>query len=115
MSEPLLLVEDADRVRRLTFNRPDKLNAFNNALYEAAADGLRAAAADPGVAVAVVTGAGRAFSAGQDVAEMASLATGDDDGGGHGFPGFVDELVAFPNGLGPNGLDSYWLCACHHP
>jgi enoyl-CoA hydratase/carnithine racemase len=99
VSEPLLLVEDAERVRRLTLNRPEKLNAFDNALYAAAAGALQTAAEDPGVAVVVLTGAGRAFSAGQDVAEMATLATGGDDGGSHGFPGFVDQLVAFPKPL----------------
>ncbi len=67
----LLLREDRDRVRTLTLNRPDQLNAFNSALYAEVADALSAAAEDPGVAVVVLTGAGRAFSAGQDLLEMA--------------------------------------------
>ena len=49
----------------LTLDRPDALNSFNEALYDAAADGLIEAAGDRGVAVVVLTGTGRAFSAGQ--------------------------------------------------
>ena len=39
----MLLTEDHERVRLLTFNRPDRANAFNEELYHAAADALRAA------------------------------------------------------------------------
>src|SRR2546430_17125483 len=67
----VLLSDDRDRVRLLTFNRPDRANAFNETLYHAAADALRAAAVDDDVAVVVLTGAGKAFSAGTDLLEMA--------------------------------------------
>jgi 2-(1,2-epoxy-1,2-dihydrophenyl)acetyl-CoA isomerase len=53
-------------VQTITLNRPDKLNAFNRALH----DGLRVAleeARDPAVRAVVITGAGRGFSAGQDL------------------------------------------------
>ena len=99
MPDPLLLVDDADRVRRLTLNRPDKLNAFNEALYDAAAEALIAAGRDPAVAVVLLTGAGRAFSAGQDVVEMGEIAAGAAPSGEHGFVGFVDQLAAFPKPL----------------
>ena len=66
----MLQTTDHGRVRVLTFDRPDALNAMNNDLYWAATDGLAAAAADPGVAVVVLTGIGRAFCAGQDMGEM---------------------------------------------
>ncbi|MFE6507241.1 enoyl-CoA hydratase/isomerase family protein [Nocardioides sp. NPDC057767] len=106
----LLLSEDRDRVRTLTLNRPDQLNAFNQALYVALAEALRAADEDPEVAVVLLTGAGRAFSAGTDLLEMketASSAGGDaDDGGSHGFIGLLDSLVAFskPLVVAVNGL-----------
>ncbi len=93
---------DEGRVRLLTLDRPDKLNAFNNALYFAATDALRAAAHDPNVAVVVLTGAGRAFSAGADLAEMADTASGSgpgSDGSRHGFVDFVDVLTTFPKPL----------------
>jgi enoyl-CoA hydratase/carnithine racemase len=72
MSE-LLLVEDRGPVRILTMNRPDKRNALNGALSEALLGGLRAAEADDGVAVIVLTGAGPAFCAGADLAEFKDL------------------------------------------
>lgn len=102
----MLLIDDDARVRTITLDRAEKLNAFNDALYNATAEALIAAAADPGVAVVVITGRGRAFSTGTDVGEMAELATGDESGAGHGFPGLVDELVAFPKPLlcAVNGL-----------
>lgn len=53
-------------VQMVTLNRPDKLNAFNRAVH----DGLREAleeARDPAVRAVVITGAGRGFSAGQDL------------------------------------------------
>ena len=42
-----LLINDENRVRTLTLNRPDALNAFNEALYDATAEALNAAAEDP--------------------------------------------------------------------
>jgi enoyl-CoA hydratase/carnithine racemase len=100
----VLLVEDRARVRTLTLNRPDALNAFDNELYAATTAALTEAAADPSVAVVVVTGAGRAFCAGTDLVEMAQLADGSLEGSG--FPGLVDALVDFPKPLvcAVNGL-----------
>ncbi|MCR1782088.1 enoyl-CoA hydratase/isomerase family protein [Nocardioides carbamazepini] len=102
-----LQVCDENRVRTLTLDRPEALNAFNEELYDATADALLAAAVDPEVAVVLLTGAGRAFSAGTDLLEMHRLAT--DPGfprGKHGFVGLVDALVDFPKPLvvAVNGL-----------
>ena len=62
-------------MRTLTLNRPEALNAFNEALYDATAEALAAAAEDPEVAVVLLTGAGRAFSAGNDLNEMQARIT----------------------------------------
>ena len=95
-----LLIADEDRVRTITLNRPDALNAFNEALYDATADALSAAARDPEIAVVIITGAGRAFSAGQDLAEMQARITDPDfTPGRHGFPGLIDALGSFPKPL----------------
>ncbi len=51
------------------FNRPEKLNAFNAAMFEGFRAGLDKAEADESVRVVVFTGAGRAFSSGQDLTE----------------------------------------------
>jgi enoyl-CoA hydratase/carnithine racemase len=97
----VLHVRDDGRVRVVTLDRPEALNAFNEALYDAAADALIDAAAAPGVAVVVLTGTGRAFSAGTDVVEMATLTTdpGSYEKGRHGFPGLIDQLTVFPKPL----------------
>jgi enoyl-CoA hydratase/carnithine racemase len=103
-----LTITDENRVRTLTLNRPEALNAFDEALYDATTIALRAAAEDPEVSVVLLTGSGRAFSAGTDLAEMQARIT--DPGftpGVHGFMGLIDALTDFPkpficavNGLG---------------
>jgi 2-(1,2-epoxy-1,2-dihydrophenyl)acetyl-CoA isomerase len=65
-----LLYDVKDRVATITLNRPDKLNAFTGPMITAWAEGLARAQADESVNVVVVTGAGRAFCAGGDVARM---------------------------------------------
>lgn len=97
----MLRIEDVDRVRTLTLDRPDALNAFNEALYDATTEALRSAATDPGVAVLVITGVGRAFSAGTDVMEMAQRTTDPASftAGRHGFPGMLEALTDFPKPL----------------
>jgi 2-(1,2-epoxy-1,2-dihydrophenyl)acetyl-CoA isomerase len=69
---PDLLYEVADAVATITLNRPDKLNAFTGPMIDAWAAALAAAQADDAVRAVVVTGAGRAFCAGGDVARMGS-------------------------------------------
>ena len=56
-------------VQTITLNRPDVLNAFNRALHAALRDALKEAR-DPEVRAVVITGAGRGFSAGQDLKEF---------------------------------------------
>jgi enoyl-CoA hydratase/carnithine racemase len=95
-----LQVTDARRVRTIALDRPDALNAFNEELYDATTEALLAAAEDPGVAVVLLTGNGRGFSAGTDLLEMHERATNPDFvPGKHGFLGLVDALVAFPKPL----------------
>lgn len=96
----VLQISDDARVRTLTLDRPAALNAFNEELYDATTEALLAAAEDPGVAVVLLTGAGRAFSAGTDLLEMHQRST--DPAfvpGTHGFVGLVDALAAFPKPL----------------
>ena len=95
-----LQIADEARVRTLTLDRPDALNAFNEALYDATAQALLDAAEDPSVAVVLLTGAGRGFSAGTDLLEMHQMATDPEfRRGTHGFLGLLDALVAFPKPL----------------
>jgi 2-(1,2-epoxy-1,2-dihydrophenyl)acetyl-CoA isomerase len=67
MSESVVLQSRAGNVLTLTFNRPDKLNAFNDEITQALLDELGAAATDPSVRAVVLRGSGRGFSAGQDL------------------------------------------------
>ncbi len=94
----LVLIEDGNRVRLLTLNRPEALNACNDDVYDALTAALREAAADPELAVVVLTGQGRAFSAGQDLAELATPRV-HDDGQRHGFPPFIEVVETFPKPL----------------
>lgn len=73
-----LTITDDNRVRTLTLNRLEALNAFDEALYDATTDALRAAADDAEVSVLLLTGTGRSFSAGTDLAEMQAMVTDPD-------------------------------------
>ena len=66
MSE--VVVETRGPQRRIILNRPDKRNAINEALLKGVSDALRGAVADPEIRVIVLTGAGKAFCAGGDLA-----------------------------------------------
>jgi len=68
-SSGLVLVEDVGPVRRLTLNRPDKLNALSHEMVLELSSALAAAATDDSVRVLVLSGAGRAFCAGYDLLE----------------------------------------------
>src|ERR671913_1772358 len=71
---PHLLVETtADGVRRITLDRPDKLNAVNGALAIALSSAVADAATEDAVRVVVITGSGRAFCAGLDLSEPPAL------------------------------------------
>src|SRR5690349_1462623 len=68
--DPLVLVDrPADRVVRITLNRPEKRNAQNTRLLFALDDALVAAARDDTASVIVLAAAGPDFSAGHDLAE----------------------------------------------
>jgi enoyl-CoA hydratase/carnithine racemase len=65
-----ILVDKEDGVGIITLNRPDKLNAMNRKLSSELRDAVKAMDADDGVGCIVITGAGRAFSAGGDIHEQ---------------------------------------------
>ena len=70
VSGQTVLIAQSGGVTQLTLNRHDKLNAFTLAMHAELNAGLQAANADPQCRVVVLTGAGRAFCAGQDLAEV---------------------------------------------
>jgi 2-(1,2-epoxy-1,2-dihydrophenyl)acetyl-CoA isomerase len=66
-----ILFEVDAGIARLTLNRPDKLNSFTVAMHLEVRAALERVKADPSVRVLLLTGAGRAFCAGQDLADRA--------------------------------------------
>lgn len=91
---PNLVVNDRGGVRVITLNRPEVLNAFDTPLYDACGDAIRDAQVRDHVKCVVLTGAGRAFSSGQDLAEMAAIDPGA-SGVTHGFPSLIDTVATF--------------------
>jgi 2-(1,2-epoxy-1,2-dihydrophenyl)acetyl-CoA isomerase len=70
-SEPSVLMRREGAVTIITLNRPDRLNSFTVEMHAALAAALDEAASDPGCRALVLTGAGRGFCAGQDLADRA--------------------------------------------
>ncbi len=80
VEEALVEVEQAGKVRTLALNRPQTLNSFTGAMHAELLAALDAAAADADVRCVVLTGRGRGFCAGQDLADPA-VAPGAGGGG----------------------------------
>ncbi len=91
----MLLIDDVDHVRTITLNRPEAMNAFCGALFDALTDALLDAGQEERVRVVVVTGAGRAFSTGLDLSEVGQ----DVEPPKHGVPGLFEALIDFPKPL----------------
>jgi 2-(1,2-epoxy-1,2-dihydrophenyl)acetyl-CoA isomerase len=70
MPDQHVRAETADGIARLTLDRPEVLNSFNHAMAAQLRAALDAAAADGAVRAVLLTGAGRAFCAGQDLAAV---------------------------------------------
>lgn len=68
----LVLREDRDGAVTLTLNRPDKLNALNVELFKALDDHVANLEADPSVRLVILRGAGKCFSAGHDLTDIAA-------------------------------------------
>jgi len=66
-----ILFASAAGIARLTLNRPERLNSFNDAMHAELRDALGRVAADANVRVLLLTGAGRGFCAGQDLGDRA--------------------------------------------
>jgi len=71
MSYEHILFALDDGIARLTFNRPDRLNSFNDAMHVEVRDALARVRGDASARVLLITGAGRGFCAGQDLSDRA--------------------------------------------
>jgi 2-(1,2-epoxy-1,2-dihydrophenyl)acetyl-CoA isomerase len=65
-----ILYELNEGIAKITMNRPDKFNAFTEQMHKEMIDALKKAGKDLNVRCIVLTGAGKAFNAGQDLAEV---------------------------------------------
>ena len=74
-TQPKLLIENDGAVRTLRLNRPESLNALDNELLTALGRAVADADKDKTVRCVVLTGAGRGFSSGQDLADVAARYT----------------------------------------
>jgi enoyl-CoA hydratase/carnithine racemase len=97
-----LVVEDRDGVRVITWNRPDALNAMSMELWDGTRDALDRSV-DADVGCIVLTGVGRAFNVGQDLAEFGHPGQADERRGLRGLMRALSEvevpLVAAVNGM----------------
>jgi enoyl-CoA hydratase/carnithine racemase len=72
----LVQTQITDGILTITFNRPERKNALSNVMYDKIADAMLAADADPAVRVILFEANGESFTAGNDIAEFAAVATG---------------------------------------
>jgi enoyl-CoA hydratase len=84
-TEPEVLVEQRDRILIITINRPKAKNAVNAAVSRGLADAMDRLDGDPGLSVAILTGAGGSFSAGMDLKAFARGENVIVEGRGMGF------------------------------
>jgi enoyl-CoA hydratase/carnithine racemase len=92
-----VITADEGWLRVITLNRPERLNAFSADSYRSLAAALDAAGQDAGVRVALLVGAGRAFSSGVDLDALAAAATSREFA--DTFDLLIDSLIAFPRPL----------------
>ena len=84
-------ISDDKGIRLVTLDRPNALNAFSSLLMDELTDTFLEAEQDSSVRVLVLTGAGRAFSAGADLADTS------DRKPRHGLAGMLEAIVDFSN------------------
>ncbi len=112
MSESVILVERDGAVATVTLNRPEQMNALSSGLRLGIGEAFAGLQADPEIRAVVLTGAGRAFCAGMDLAELSS---GGDGTTGHemavvgqdemadGMANFEGPIIAAVNGHAVTG------------
>jgi enoyl-CoA hydratase/carnithine racemase len=97
MADDIVMYEVADRVALITWNRPERMNAWTGDLEVAYFDALERAEADADVNVIVVTGAGRGFCPGADMDLLQGL--GQPSDGGSSLTAAERRPVTFPLGV----------------
>ena len=88
-----ILAAMSDGVLALTLNRPDKLNSFNEEMHRALRAEIERAHADPAIRAVLLTGAGRAFCAGQDLGDRDPRKATEPPDLGHTIETFYNPLL----------------------
>ena len=87
----MISIDKKNNVATLTFQRPEALNAFNEEMFDSVADALLNTAEEDDVKVLIITGAGRAFSAGLDLTSVGIKGAAPK----HGFPGMFEAFIEY--------------------
>ncbi|MBT7760984.1 MAG: enoyl-CoA hydratase [Rhodospirillaceae bacterium] len=93
MSAPQILFDITGHVATITLNRPEAMNAMAGDMRQILLQGLEGYAADPNVRCVVITGAGKAFCAGGDIAAMAKWQEDSDAGAMEATLGAAEKVV----------------------
>jgi enoyl-CoA hydratase/carnithine racemase len=96
MEENLVTCDTADGIATLTLNRPDAMNAFSVAMLHAMGQRLADLRFDPAVRVLIITGSGKAFSAGADLKERAGMTPEQVKGFIFNIRRLMDDIEQFP-------------------
>lgn len=106
-----VLYEVADHIATITLNAPGRMNTISGAMLDQLSERLLQADRDPAVRCIVLTGAGKAFCAGLDMAAQMGAAKGSLGGldSGGGIPGEIDLRFTPPTVL--HNLDTPTICA----
>lgn len=119
MEDKCVLLEKSAGIATVTLNRPAAMNALDRRMVDQLADALRDAGSDDAVRVIVLTGSGRAFSAGGDLDQLLSLTdlaaarkfVADAGGVASIIAGLEKPVIAMVNGVAAGGAFNYAL-AC---
>jgi len=105
-----ILYEKSERVATVTYNRPEKMNAWTTRMFDELHSALDDADADANVGAIIITGAGRAYCAGADMSGLSRAAQGTERIGGLGRPAPGTE------NLNPNYRGRFsWMLAVKKP
>jgi enoyl-CoA hydratase/carnithine racemase len=108
-----ILYQKAERIATVTFNRPERMNAWTRKMDAELHDAMMDADRDPQVGAIIVTGAGRAYCAGADMGGLSKIAEGAESVGS-GFPSRPGNGDAQSNDPNFSGRFS-WLLAMRKP
>ena len=95
-----IILSTADSIATIRLNRPEKLNAFGGPMREEILDALEKIAGDDDIRAVIVTGEGRAFSAGGDIQHLKQLRDNKDESGFRNILAYGQKITRAMRSLG---------------